>query len=201
MSLYYVYTKSLCDADKIWLARFRKKYTCPECKDTLTEYRTRAFDVVLQELPDISAVNTVSAGPPGMDIARRDFLGLFQEEVASCLNLGRVYTNDERSWENFCTFAGTHLVALRGGRRPCAKWCNTCGNLSFFPGFGPWCVLRESVPDVPICQAWPLGGLILTEPLRKRIVKGKWKGIYIDDLPVVDEVADGIEVPRNPVIR
>ena len=195
MSIYYVYTKSLCDADNTWLSQFRKRYACPECKDILPEYRTTPFDVVLDYKPDLSAINVT--GPPGIGIARKDFLSLFAEELDNCLQFEKVLTSDGRIWDRFVTYVGRSRVALRGGHRPYTKWCNTCGKLSFLPGFGTRCVLRESLPDVPICQAWPLSGLILTEPLRKRIVKGKWKGIYIDELSVVDEVHDGIETPTN----
>ena len=146
---------------------------------------------MLDELPDISAVNNVE--PPGINIARCDFLDLFAEEVNKYLKLGKVFASDGTEIEGYVTFVGEKCLPLRGGEK--SKYfgkCKVCGQIRYWPAY-PWYILRDNLFDQPLFESWGLNGLIITEELKSRIEKGKWKGIYITKLPVLDEPRDGIE--------
>jgi len=189
--LYRVHTKSICHANRLWLSKFKKKYVCSECKRIKPEMQNKKIDVFLMEKPDKAAVNTVY--PPGIDIVRTNFLDLFANELDECLDIGKVYINDDTIVEEFVTFAGKKSMFLRGSEETSFRGvCQSCGQLRYLPQY-PWYVMKESLIDQNICQAYPLDGLIITEELKNRIKKGKWKGIYITKLPVLDEPRDGIE--------
>ena len=190
-NLYLIHTKSLCHAHEQWLDDFEKKHVCSECKRIKPEMQNKKIDVFLMEKPDKAAVNTVY--PPGIDIVRTDFLDLFASELSECLDIGKVYINDATIVEGFVTFAGKRSIFLRGSKESSFRGvCQSCGQLRYLPQY-PWYVMKESLIDQNICQAYPLSGLIITGELKDRIEKGKWKGICITKLPVIDKPRDGIE--------
>ena len=198
--LYRIHTKSLCDADKSWLTKFKAENVCLGygCRDIYPQARRYGLDVWVMDQPDISAVNVVA--PPGLSFARRDFLDLFSEEVSKYLKLGRVFTSDGTLVEDFVTFVGEKRLPLRGSEDSrFFGFCKKCGNPRYWPQY-PWYVLRESLFDQPLYESGGLSGLIITEQLKARIEKGRWKGIYITKLPVLDEPRDGIEnMPKSLV--
>jgi len=202
MFLYRIHTKSRsCDADKFWLKEFCANHVCPGygCGEIFPEARKRAIDIRLKEPPDISAVNV--AEPPGVCIARRDFLALFGDEVCKYLKLGRVFLGDNTLLHGFVTFLGDRQILLRGAHNSRSSGrCKICGQVRYWPAY-PWYIVKDCLRGQPLYESWPLDGLIITEELKARIEKGRWKGIYITKLPVLDEPRDGIpELDKQLVV-
>ena len=193
MFLYRIHTKSYpCDADELWFKKFREKYTCPGCRNTYPEARKQGIDVWIKKRPNVSAINSINS--TGISIARRDFMELFYEEVNKYLKIGKVFTSDGILVNDFITFVGVNQLILRGGEKSYFKNtpCQCCGRYRYWPAY-PWYILRDNLFDQPLFVSWGLNGLIITEELKSRIEKGKWKGIYITKLPVLDEPRDGIK--------
>ena len=60
--------------------------------------------------------------------------------------------------------------------------------------------MRAALFAKPLYEPYSLGGLIVAPELRDRIEKGKWKGIYITELPIRDEPIDGLtQIPNDYV--
>ena len=116
--------------------------------------------------------------------------------VNEYLETGSVFLSDGTLLDNLITFIGSRRIPLRGSDKSKYRGqCKKCGRYRYIPDY-PWYVLEESYFEQPIYQPWGLNGLIVNEELYSRIEKGKWKGIYITKLPVVDEPKDGIdEIP------
>ena len=193
-NLYFINTKTICHPDDSWVREFNKEYKCPGCNYIDPVLREKGVDVYVRKRPDIAAVNAVL--PPGINIARRDFFELFADEVAKYLKLGRVLLADGTVVDDFVTFVGKKQLAIRGseGSSTWQSLCQCCGHYRYAPRY-PWYVLRGSFFLQPIYATARKCGLVVTEELRKRIEKGRWKGIYICPLPIVDEPRDGIDVP------
>jgi hypothetical protein len=193
MYLYRVHTKSTrAEADEDWLKEFRSKCVCPGlgCKEIFHKVREKGIDVYLNDRPAVSAINVVN---PGISISRRDFMELFQEEVEKYLITGNVYLKG-KILESHVTFVGPKRLPLRGnidGTRDFGK-CKICGQYRYWPAH-PWHILRSSLFDQPLYESYGLGGLVINDQLRARIERGRWKGIYITKLPVLDEPQDGID--------
>jgi len=196
MLLYYIHTKSICSPEESWLENIIEKHACTLCKRLYPELRKNSIDVWVEEQPDISAVNSVH--PPRIGIARRDFLHLFTEEVKQYLKLGEVFDRNGLLIERFATFVSEKHMILRGSEKSRLRICEKCGGY-IYTSIYPWYVIKESVFNRSIYESWPLDGLVVTEELKNRIEKGKWKGIYITKLPVVDEPRDGFIIPPDAI--
>lgn len=200
MGLYRIHTKSICHPDDRWLAAMKADCICPGygCNEIYPHLRSQGVDVCVEERPDIAAINCVSM--PGVSIARRDFLDLFADEVSKYLKLGRVFTSDGELLDGYVTFIGQRRLLLRGGAQ--SRFfgvCKTCGHARYWPGY-PWYVLRGSFVEQPLYESCGVNGLIVTEELKGRIEKGKWKGIRITKLPIVDKAKDGIKEMTEPLL-
>ena len=197
--LYSISTKSICHVDDSWWQEFRKKAVCPGCKDVYPDVRKSGIDIFLERRPDISAVNSIQRADIG--IARRDFLDLFADKADRYLSLGRVFKGNGELLNNFVSFVGQRLLPLRGSEKSQFFGnCHRCGRFNYVPEH-PWYVLRDSLFDQPIFQSWGLDGLIVNEELQARIKRGRWKGICIAKIPIVDEAIDGIkEIPADLVV-
>jgi hypothetical protein len=108
------------------------------------------------------------------------------------LKLGRVFTANGEAIEEFSTLISDQPILLRGGDKSSWDVCQYCGRFRYAPT-GDHYVLRESVTGQPVYQSYPIGGLVVVEELRRRIEPGRWKGIYIEKLSVIDEPRDGIK--------
>ena len=195
MFLYRIHTKSFCDPDEHWYEEFMSKHACPECGGIYPDVRKRGVDVYLEGRPDISAVNVVD---PDICIARCDFLELFASYTNRYLNFGNVFTSNGKMLKQYATFVGEKRLILRGSEKSKIHQCGKCVRIRYCPIY-PWYVLKDSLFDQSLYEAWPINGLIITEELKNTIEKGKWKGIYITKLPVVDEPRDGHVIPPDAI--
>ncbi len=170
MFLYLVHTRSICYPDPSWLKEFKAKHVCPACKEIYPDVRKSALDVWLEEPPDVSAVNAVE--PPGINIARCDFLNLFSAEVTKYLKLGRIFTGDGTLVEEFVTFVGRRRLPIRGSEKSYFYGiCHLCGGFNYLPAY-PWYVMRACLFDQPLYESWGEDGLVVTQALRDRVEKG-----------------------------
>jgi hypothetical protein len=196
--LFRLHTK--CDSEEIvdpdWLNDFSSQYVCPGCKNIYNNVRQSSMDIVLRKRPSVAALDVL---PPDINIARRDFMDLFFPEASRFLKIGKVIFKDGTILNDFVTFSGDRRIPLRGdsGSR-LNDTCTLCGYIRYWPQY-PWYVLSKDYFEQPIYESWSLNGLVVSSELKDRIVKGKWKGIYITKLPIIDEPRDGIELP-DPLI-
>jgi hypothetical protein len=198
MILYFIKTKrDPCKEHPPWAEMFKEKYICQGygCSEIEYDKISNGIDVWVDDKPGVSALCTVQ--PAGVNIARRDFLNLFSDEVDRYLKLGNVYNVKEDILEQYATYRGDTII-LRGSRKSDYHgFCKQCGKPRYWPAY-PWHILKDSLLNQPIYVCWPFKGLIITEELKSRIVPGQWKGIYIVPVPVVDEPQDGIsEIPAR----
>jgi hypothetical protein len=194
MYVYRLHTKSICDADDTWYREFDATHRCARCHALKGRLRLRGIDVLLQRPPDIAALNYVSRAE--VELARRDFLELFAHEAQTYLKLGRVLLKDGSPCDEYATYIAEKPLILRGGAKSHSWTCDVCGTFRYRPGLD-WYVIRASLTGQPLYEC-EFGGLIVTAELRNRIERGRWKGIYVTKIPVVDEPQDGIaEFPEN----
>ena len=197
--LYLIRSKSGCDPDKMWLKDFNEKYFCSECNNIKPQNLSKIFDVVLMYPPDRAALNVLF--PPWINVARQDFLSLFEEEVNKYLKLGHVFNDDGKELKDFLTFTSKKRLPIRGNNKSRYRGvCENCGSYNYSPKT-PFNVLKESLFNQPLYVPWGVRGMVLTEELKNRIDRKKWKGIVIYDLPILDEPRDGFdEIPVDPVL-
>jgi hypothetical protein len=189
--LYLVHTKSICEVDSVWRDEFSKTHMCPGLGcGAIIGLKSHGVNIWLRDKPDISAVNAIII--PGVNIARCDFLELFADEVQRYLFLGEVFVNGILC-SNYVTFSGDKPLLIRGGAKSrFYGCCRMCGRIRYSPAY-PWYVLKDYLlSDQPVYEAWNAGGLVLNEELKNRIQRGKWKGIYITKLPIIEQPNDGI---------
>ena len=200
MRLYRIAPKSTCDPADQWLEDFRAKYACPECRFDYTKRRGKqSVNVCLAHQPDASAVNCVT--PPGVGIARRDFLDIFGEEAQDYLQLGGVFFGNGKQLHEFVTFVGTPLL-IRGGPEATINPCRVCGYLRYWPGWHPpWYVLTCDISGQSVYESYGFShSLIVTQDIRDKIQRVRWKGIEIIELPVLDSPLDGLTLPTDNVL-
>ena len=190
MQMYLVETKTTCDADKMWLMNFRSKYACPECRMRYRQTFAQAIDVVIDEPPGSAAINCVA--PPFINFVRCDFLELFADVLQEDMHLGRVFRHG-KLLEQYQTITSENRLIIRGQERVYTRTCPSCGGFIYWPGEPcGWYVLRSLLIDKTFYMSSE-GGFIMTGELRTRIEKGRWKGILISKLPVLDAPRDGLE--------
>jgi len=189
---YLIQTKSVCDCDDVWLKALEAKWACPDCRTLYPEIRKEAVDVVLLYAPDASAVNSVF--PPGIPIARRDFMELFGHYPSQYLSLGRVFTSDGKLLDEFVTFVSRRRLLVRGGPDSTVTQCSTCGRTGYL-AFPPFYVLRDDWFEQPLHESIGAGQLVLSDELYSRVKRSRWKGIYVTKLRIVDEPQDGLVFP------
>lgn len=194
MGLYLLSTKSICRPPKEWWEEFRGRNMCRGCGVLHADLRRRSLAARVEETPDASAINSVN--PPGIGIIRADFLELFRAEAQKHLHLGPVLDAAGNILSRFLTFVGERPLPVRGESDSDRRSCEVCGRFVYWPS-GDWYVMRSSLTNQTVYET-STEDLAVTEAIRKRIVPGKWKGMWITKLPVRDEPLDGIEnFPEN----
>ncbi len=188
MKLFVVSSKSSCEADHEWAEKFRSECKCPGCGARKRECLERPIDVRLNQKPDISALNTVM--PVSVSIVRTDFLNLFADEAPRWFLIGRVLDATGCPVEGFASYVGRKRLIIRGGPESTRRTCDVCGRFVYCP-LGSWYVMRSSLTGQPLYEG-EVANLVLTEEMRMRIDRKRWKGIYVCELPVRDEPLDGI---------
>ena len=151
------------------------------------------IDVRLAQAPGPWALSGLAG--PGINLARRDFLDVFAPEMSCELKLGHVSSAGEEPYEQYATYISGRPLLLRGGAKSKAWTCDLCGTMRYIPDMD-WYVMRDMLSGQDLYECH-FGGLIITERLRMRIEKGRWKGIYISSVPIADTAKDGIEIPPS----
>ena len=182
-----------------WLEAFKKKYACKECQIVLPQTYEKAVDVCLQKKAETFAMffttsyftTSISA-----HIMRKDFFELFANEMRQ-LNVGKVCLKTESIvLHDYVSVVGYPRLRIRGGPESQMCPCPVCGNPRYRAS-DPCYILRKTIINQSIYIS-TIGGIIVTEELAKRIGKKKWKGIYIQKIPIRDEPIDSfgdIEMP------
>jgi len=196
--MYLVETKTSCDADRAWLRKFRSQNICQECNKTFNWVYNNSIDINLDEHPGTAALNR--ACPPAVGIARCDFFELFADVTAGYLETGRVFMRDIQL-KDYCTFTSASRLLIHGQEDVYSRVCPGCGRHCYWPGtLDKWYIPKSSITGQVIYESIIVNGLIITEDLRARIKPGRWKGVLITKLPVIDEARDGIEeIPKSLV--
>lgn len=190
MLLYRIHTKSLAEAEDAWYEQYHIAHDCPGCPRMDRRLRQTGVDVRLADRPEPAAVNAVSRTE--IQFARKDFLDLFASEVDAWLKLGRVLGPDGKPYDEYATFIAEKPLVLRGGPASTRRTCEVCGCFRYLPmPHTDWHVTTDSLTGQPIYEC-EYHGMIVTEELHARIERGRWKGIYISKIPVLDEPLDGI---------
>jgi len=201
--LFLIHSKSpvIFPSDQ-WRQEFKREHICLGygCSRVLPfVYKKKmGIDIYIDEKPNIAALNIVY---PEIDVARRDFLELFEHEVNDYLKTGSVFLSDGTLLDQYITFCGERRLFLRGSdKSQYMGQCKHCGQYRYVPRH-PLYILAGSYFEQPIYQPCGPNGLIVNEELCGRIEKGKWKGIYITELPIVDKPKDGVdEIPNDLVV-
>lgn len=195
MELYRVHTKECADPQRQWLEHLVAGGMCPSCYALNQTQYEGGIDIMVESAPRGVAINTVH--PPGIGFAREDFLALFGPAVSEHLLLGRVFDRRQRRIPGLVSFVGRHRLLIRGGPTSTRTNCSRCGRRLYFP-VGEKYVLKDSLRNSQLYGSWPLGGLVITASLRNRILPGRWKGILISELKVLDQPLDEIaQFPEN----
>jgi len=188
--MYHVDTKTTCDPDDKWLMEFEEKYSCPECRMVFRHVFSQAIDVAVDEHPGVAAMNCVT--PPFVDFIRCDFLDLFKDVLKEDIHIGRVFRHGQLL-EQYRTFTSENRLIVRGRENVHWRKCPACRGFVYSPGdFCNWYVLSSSLIERDFYIS-SKGGFIMTEELRSRIEKGKWKGIIIEKIPVLEKPLDGFD--------
>jgi hypothetical protein len=194
MCLVIIEPKSHCETAHNWNNGFRERHMCPGCSALDRAFRRCSLDIPLEYPPDISAVNF--AYLPYVGIIRMDFLCLFEDEIDDHLSLGRVLSKTRKPIPGFATYIGRKPLAIRGGPESSGRTCERCGRFVYSP-LGEQYVMRDALTGQPLYEG-DRASLVVTKELASRIQRGRWKGIYVSDLPIRDEPLDGIEeFPEN----
>lgn len=202
--LFFIQAKVCRDPWDPWLKEFRagkQEWWCTEswCWSIKPEYLNVVRDAYVQWRAGREALSVVY--PPGIIVARLEFLRLFEPEAGKWLRYGKVYVQAASEEDGYVTFNADRRIVIRGGRGSSYYGrCHVCGEYKYISQY-PFYTLADGYFERPIYVPWPKSGLVVNEELYSRIDRKKWKGIDVFELPIVDEPRDGIdELPRDLVI-
>jgi len=194
MRVFHLHTKSSGDDLDEWYDQFRRTHKCQGCGALGLDVRTGPIDVYLAHKPDRSALNVSHLL---IGIIRIDFMRLFEPEFLQCLLVGDVLDRHGNPIEGFATFHSSKPIPIRSGPESTHRVCDKCGRFVYSCVGDEDYVMRDCLTGQPVYEAG-MGDILLTEELYSRIDRKKWKGFWVDELPVRDTPLDGIDVfPEN----
>ena len=191
MHYYLVQSASSCQATYPWLRDFAAMCKCQRCRSIDREMRRHPIDICLRAKPGPSAITCTD--DVYVNIGRRLFLQLFEPELSEVCQLGEVRGPDGTVLEEFRSFVSPNPLVIRGGPKSRSDRCGFCGMFLYIPAL-EYYVLEQDLSGRNIYEAFVEGeGLVLSAEFRSRIERGRWKGIGITKIPVLDEPQDGID--------
>lgn len=183
-------TKNPASPDPQWFAQAQGSLLCKGCCSPRAT--THAVDVVLQRLPDDSALNFVQG--VCVAIATVPFLrALLPEGPEKYLYLGKVFDSEKSEVPAVLSVMGHKTVLIRGGEKSSFRVCQDCGRVWYSP-VGKRYVLKRDVGETEVLDAW-FGSLVVSEVVAQRLTEGKWKNLVVQKLEVRDEPVDGLDIP------
>jgi hypothetical protein len=198
--LYFIQPKDGPDPFKPWLHEFYAgPFWCSECHSTRTESIQESIDVFIDSKPSSAALGVVY--PPWINIARVDFLELFEPHLETYMKIGKVLSSDGVILNKYVTYFGNRRLIVRGSKKSdYLGVCPNCHRHRYLASY-PFYTLQAGYFEQPIYVPWPKRGLVVNKELFSRIDRKKWKGISIFELPILDEPRDGIDaLPKDLVI-
>lgn len=189
MILYRISPKTMIDPVSDWWHEYRSALECGACEMTVPQ-ALRHGGLVLRISAVPPAVPLSIATPPGVLVARRDFIDLFTEEIMQYFNLGPVMSKTGEHMPEWQSLITSKPLLIRGGSKSIRYTCPVCGRLRYH-ATGELYALAGDLSDQPLYDAGSFG-LVLTSNLRARVEKGRWKGIWITTLPIREAPSDGL---------
>lgn len=184
---------------------------CPRCQNLRPNYKGPVDIWIPWGKPENIALNFVWA--PALGVARRDFLGLFGEEVQKNLWVGKLFLERKDSslleLDRFVVFRGKHIVRVRGTKLtepgPCVPGMEPSESEMLRPGrVCPECSTRSYWSEnMHFVVKGALTGarlyvsgrstLVVDESLVSMTELKKWHKLHIMKLTVLDTPIDGNE--------
>ncbi|HTD66622.1 MAG TPA: hypothetical protein VK846_08855 [Candidatus Limnocylindria bacterium] len=176
--------------DKTWFAEAKQTILCKECASA--RVTGQPIDVVLQTMPDRSALNVVHG--VCVQIATVSLLkALFPEGPENCLLLGKVFGPDRKEAVDFVTIMKLERILIRGNERSEFRVCPDCHRI-WYSTIGKRYLLKRDVGNISVFES-QFGGLVVAEPVAQRVIGGKWRNLVIQKLELRDEPVDGLDIP------
>jgi hypothetical protein len=163
------------------------------CRGCLTPAKdSKAIDARIQELtpndPPLNFINGCSLGVITKDCLKEIGAALVERD----LYVGRLYGPDGELIPDWVTFRGREPIIVRGSKNVSHRRCADCGRIVYF-GMGKPYLYPMPAEYVDIFDSG-CGGLVLREYVFSRLNLRNWRGVTIDQLPVVEEPADSLGV-------
>lgn len=125
----------------------------------------------------------------GVPIVSRSFLAALGGEVVKRdLILGELLDPDGNPLDDWVTFSGRVKLVVRGSKNVSYRTCENCGRHVYF-AMGKRYLFPKPPNNVTIFES-DLFGLILPLPLYQQLHVRKWRGLIVDELPVLSEPLD-----------
>lgn len=149
------------------------------------------LDVVIQCVPDKSAMNTVYGVYVCFAVA--EFLSaLCNGEASRFFHLGRVLDSEHGEVSGVATFMCQKSMLVRGSEKSSFRICPICGRC-LYSAVGKRYVLKRDVQDAVIVEDQK-GCLVVSESVVQRLKGREWKNLGVKKLEVRDEPVDGLAV-------
>jgi hypothetical protein len=193
-----VHPKECGNIDREWKKAFHKKELCRGCGAASRTLFQSGLDIRLVYCPRTPAISGL-----GLDagLIRTDFLEIFEPHFSREFRIGRAYDASGELIEGIVTYLTDHPVFLYGGPESTSRICQRCGRFVYD------CLGKPYILGVSLDRRGPIlgsmcGDLLLTEELASGIDRKKWKGIWVHEIPVLDEPRDGLKsIPENYFYR
>ena len=193
MKLYQLSSKSANPEtpDKEWYAKAQSSILCEECSSARAS--EQPFDIVLQTLPDKSAINFVHG--VHKHIASADFLKtLFPEGPSEFLKLGKVFDHLGNQAFHLHSIMVPHQILVRGNERSTYRTCSTCHRI-WYSAIGEIYVLRENICGKHVYETQS-GNLVVAEHIARRVMQVSWNNLVIRKLSIRETPIDELDIPE-----
>lgn len=179
------------EADPGWLRTDAKALFCDECHETFPT--DKAIDICFER--PMPPVVTCCMFERKAGFAHREFLGQFGWDlIQRHFYLGRVFDAEGNLQKDYVTFRTKGSILYIRGRshhsngEPCEK----CGRRGYYP-LPPKTryLTRASLTGAPMYES-DLNQLVVNEKLFAKLDQKRWRGLYVEKLPVLDHALDGL---------
>lgn len=185
------------ELDGNWLEEYRRQYCCPECNHRQKRYSGNPVNAVFIERPPKLPLTGI-IGAPAI-LVQRDFYRLFEDIYSDFNVIGQVSSSDGQVYEDYLTLTDLSRLVLRGSAESTRGYCSTCGRLKYYPmPHGQGYIYKPSLTPGRMFYLSTIVDCILPEELLSRVDLKIRKKLRIEQIPVRDDVEDGIvEYPEN----
>ena len=129
----------------------------------------------------------------GIPLAKSSFLALFDNHIVKRdLFLGEVRVEGRGGIHEWVTVRGKESLIIRGGKNVACRSCSVCGRSVYF-AMGSSYLFPEPNKRRDIFES-DLFGLVISRSLFERTDFGKWRGLAVDKLSVLQQPRDGMGI-------